>query len=61
MRASLKDGHTGLFELVTVPPVDFPELVQRAISDAEGNVSKAARLLGITRIMMKRRLDRLGL
>jgi transcriptional regulator of acetoin/glycerol metabolism len=25
---------------------------------ANGNVSEAARLLGITRIMMKRRLDR---
>jgi Nif-specific regulatory protein len=33
-------------------------LVEEAMSKAGGNVSEAARLLGITRIMMKRRLDR---
>jgi len=33
-------------------------LVEEAMSKANGNVSEAARLLGITRIMMKRRLDR---
>ena len=34
-------------------------LVEAAMSQAHGNVSEAARLLGITRVMMKRRLDRL--
>ncbi|MBI3073112.1 MAG: sigma 54-interacting transcriptional regulator [Deltaproteobacteria bacterium] len=33
-------------------------LVQEAMREARGNVSEAARILGITRIMMKRRLDR---
>jgi len=33
-------------------------LVEEAMARAGGNVSEAARLLGITRIMMKRRLDR---
>ena len=33
-------------------------LVEQAMAAAAGNVSEAARLLGITRIMMKRRLDR---
>ena len=33
-------------------------LVEDAMAKANGNVSEAARLLGITRIMMKRRLDR---
>ena len=35
-------------------------LVEDAMAKAGGNVSEAARLLGITRIMMKRRLDRFG-
>ena len=35
-------------------------LVEDAMSRAGNNVSEAARLLGITRIMMKRRLDRFG-
>jgi Nif-specific regulatory protein len=34
------------------------KLVEEAMARANGNVSEAARLLGITRIMMKRRLDR---
>lgn len=34
-------------------------LVEQAMAQAKGNVSEAARLLGITRIMMKRRVDRL--
>ena len=34
------------------------KLVEDAMAKANGNVSEAARLLGITRIMMKRRLDR---
>ena len=34
-------------------------LVEEAMNRAKGNVSEAARLLGITRIMMKRRVDRL--
>jgi Nif-specific regulatory protein len=34
-------------------------LVEDALSRANGNVAEAARLLGITRIMMKRRLDRI--
>ncbi|HEY5928000.1 MAG TPA: sigma 54-interacting transcriptional regulator [Kofleriaceae bacterium] len=33
-------------------------LVKEAMSRAHGNVSEAARLLGITRVMMKRRLER---
>ncbi|TMQ08568.1 MAG: FHA domain-containing protein [Deltaproteobacteria bacterium] len=33
-------------------------LVEQAMAAAGGNVSEAARLLGITRIMMKRRIDR---
>jgi Nif-specific regulatory protein len=33
-------------------------LVEEAMAQAAGNVSEAARLLGITRIMMKRRIDR---
>jgi Nif-specific regulatory protein len=37
------------------------ELVVQALETARGNVSEAARLLGITRIMMKRRVDRFGL
>ena len=36
------------------------KLVEEAMAQASGNVSEAARLLGITRIMMKRRLDRFG-
>jgi Nif-specific regulatory protein len=36
-------------------------LVEGAMAKAGGNVSEAARLLGISRIMMKRRLDRYGL
>jgi Nif-specific regulatory protein len=35
-------------------------LVKEAMARAHGNVSEAARLLGISRIMMKRRLDRYG-
>ena len=35
-------------------------LVEGAMARAKGNVSEAARLLGISRIMMKRRLDRYG-
>ncbi|HEU0029603.1 MAG TPA: sigma 54-interacting transcriptional regulator [Kofleriaceae bacterium] len=34
------------------------KLVEEAMAKANGNVSEAARLLGITRIMMKRRIDR---
>jgi Nif-specific regulatory protein len=37
------------------------QLVTEALEKARGNVSEAARLLGITRIMMKRRMDRFGL
>jgi Nif-specific regulatory protein len=33
-------------------------LVEQAMAAAGGNVSEAARLLGITRIMMKRRIER---
>jgi Nif-specific regulatory protein len=33
-------------------------LVEEAMARANGNVSEAARLLGISRVMMKRRLDR---
>jgi Nif-specific regulatory protein len=35
-------------------------LVEEAMAKANNNVAEAARLLGITRIMMKRRLDRFG-
>ncbi len=34
-------------------------LVEQAMAQAKGNLSEAARLLGITRIMMRRRVDRL--
>jgi Nif-specific regulatory protein len=34
-------------------------LVEDAMARANGNVAEAARLLGITRIMMKRRIDRM--
>jgi Nif-specific regulatory protein len=37
------------------------ELIKEALAAAKGNLSEAARLLGITRIMMKRRVDRFGL
>jgi Nif-specific regulatory protein len=36
-------------------------LCQEALESARGNLSEAARLLGITRIMMKRRAERYGL
>jgi Nif-specific regulatory protein len=36
-------------------------LVEEALTAAQGNLSEAARLLGITRIMMRRRVDRFGL
>jgi Nif-specific regulatory protein len=34
-------------------------LVEQAMAQAKGNISEAARLLGVTRIMMRRRVDRL--
>jgi len=37
------------------------QLVEDALAQARGNQSEAARLLGITRIMIKRRIDRFGL
>ncbi len=37
------------------------ELVETALREAQGNISEAARLLGITRIMMRRRVERFGL
>jgi Nif-specific regulatory protein len=36
------------------------QLVEEALRTAGGNVAEAARLLGITRVMMKRRMDRYG-
>ncbi|WP_437323210.1 sigma 54-interacting transcriptional regulator [Sorangium sp. So ce381] len=36
-------------------------LIEEALKAARGNLSEAARLLGITRIMIKRRIDRFGL
>ncbi len=36
-------------------------LVEEALATARGNLSEAARLLGITRIMMRRRVERFGL
>jgi Nif-specific regulatory protein len=36
-------------------------LVEEAIAAARGNVSEAARLLGISRVMMKRRVEKFGL
>jgi Nif-specific regulatory protein len=36
-------------------------IIEEALKAARGNVSEAARLLGITRIMIKRRIDRFGL
>jgi Nif-specific regulatory protein len=37
------------------------DLIKEALAAAKGNLSEAARLLGITRIMIKRRVDRFGL
>lgn len=37
------------------------QLVEEALARAKGNVSEAARLLGITRMMMRRRVEKLGL
>jgi Nif-specific regulatory protein len=37
------------------------QLVEEAIAQAKGNLSEAARLLGITRIMIKRRIEKFGL
>jgi len=37
------------------------ELVVEALARAEGNVSEAARLLGVSRIMLRRRVERYGL
>ncbi|EYF03088.1 sigma-54-dependent Fis family transcriptional regulator [Chondromyces apiculatus] len=37
------------------------QLVEEALRTARGNLSEASRLLGITRIMLKRRVDRFGL
>ncbi|NUQ78372.1 MAG: sigma 54-interacting transcriptional regulator [Polyangiaceae bacterium] len=37
------------------------ELVEAALEQAKGNTSEAARLLGITRIMIRRRIERFGL
>ena len=37
------------------------QLVEAALAEAQGNLSEAARLLGITRIMIKRRVDRFGI
>ena len=36
-------------------------LVMEALAAAKGNITEAARLLGITRIMMRRRVERFGL
>ncbi len=36
-------------------------LVVEALAAAKGNITEAARLLGITRIMMRRRVERFGL
>jgi Nif-specific regulatory protein len=37
------------------------QLIEEALRTARGNLSEASRLLGITRIMLKRRVDRFGL
>ncbi len=50
-----------LAERFTQLDVEERELVGEALKQADGNVSEAARLLGITRIMMRRRLKRFGL
>ncbi|WP_437596041.1 helix-turn-helix domain-containing protein [Sorangium sp. So ce590] len=36
-------------------------LIEEALKAARGNLSEAARQLGITRVMIKRRIDRFGL
>jgi transcriptional regulator of acetoin/glycerol metabolism len=35
--------------------------IERALSKCDGNVSRAARLLGITRFVLYRKMERLGL
>lgn len=37
------------------------QLVEEALAEAHGNLSEAARLLGITRMVMRRRVERFGL
>jgi Nif-specific regulatory protein len=37
------------------------KIVEEALTSAKGNVTEAARLLGITRIMMRYRIERFGL
>lgn len=37
------------------------QIVQEALAAAKGNVSEAARLLGVTRIVIRRRLERFGI
>src|SRR5262249_33182841 len=56
-----RHGAATLAERFTQLDVEERELVAEALKQADGNVSEAARLLGITRIMMRRRLKRCGL
>src|SRR5262249_40083913 len=56
-----RHGAATLAERFTQLDVEERELVAEALKQADGNVSEAARLLGITRIMMRRRLKRFGL
>lgn len=44
----------------TLEPLER-QLMEEALKEARGNMSEAARLLGITWIMMKRRVERFGL
>ncbi|HTM20410.1 MAG TPA: sigma 54-interacting transcriptional regulator [Kofleriaceae bacterium] len=50
----------GLAERFAQLEVTERELVREALARAGGNLSEAARMLGITRVMLKRRADRFG-
>ncbi len=59
--AGATDAHSTLAERFTQLDVTERTLVESALGQAQGNVSEAARLLGISRIMLRRRIERFGL
>ncbi|AKT43463.1 sigma-54-dependent Fis family transcriptional regulator [Chondromyces crocatus] len=58
--SSLTTGMSLAARFAALDPMER-SLVEEALVAARGNVAEAARLLGITRIMMVRRVDRFGL